>query len=140
LFRERGLRVETLENEPLRFPADGTLSADGKAAGFWCAWSDHYYVRNVGHEVSEFESNPIYCRENYANKPWLGIEGWEKRAAQQKALPKINRASIIFADRRAGAQRGGNVVVGKSASVVELRCCYSKCRDHRISLCADAAR
>ena len=115
LFRERGLRVATLENGPLRFPADGKLSMDIKAAGFWCAWSDQYYVRNVGHEVSEFESNPLYYRENYANKPWLGIEGWEKRVTLQKTLPKLNRASIIFADRRAGAQRGGNAVVGKSA-------------------------
>ena len=34
LFRERRLRVETLENGPLRFPADGKLSMDVKAAGF----------------------------------------------------------------------------------------------------------
>ena len=60
---------------------------------------DRYYARNVGHEVAEFEANPVYYRENYANKPWLGIQGWETRVALQKAQPKVNRKSIIFADR-----------------------------------------
>ena len=114
-FASAGLRVATLEHGPLRFPADGKLSLDIKAAGYWCAWSDRYYVRNVGHEVVEFEADPVYYRENYANKPWLGIEGWERRVALQKTLPKLNRASIILADRWVGAQRGGNAVVGKSA-------------------------
>ena len=97
LFRERGLRVGTLENGPLRFPADGKLSLDIKAEGFWCAWSERYYVRNVGHEVAEFDANPVYYQENYANKPWLGIEGWETRVALQKSQPKVDRKSIIFA-------------------------------------------
>jgi predicted O-methyltransferase YrrM len=115
LFRELGLRVGTLENGPLRFPADGKLSLDIKAAGFWCAWSERYYVRNVGHEVAEFEANPVYYQENYANKPWLGIEGWETRVALQKAQPRVDRKSIIFGDRMTGPQRGGSVATDKLA-------------------------
>jgi len=114
-FRERGLRVGTLENRPWRFPADGKLSLDIKAEGFWCAWSERYYVRNVGHEVAEFDANPVYYQENYANKPWLGIEGWETRVALQKSQPKVDRKSIIFGDRMTSPQRGGSVATDKLA-------------------------
>ena len=114
LFRERGLQVGTVEHGHLKFPADGKLSMDVKAAGFWCAWSDRYYVRNVGHEVAEFEADPLYYHDSYANKTWVGIEGWQQRVAMAKSLPKINRASIVLADRRADPHRGGEIA-GKPA-------------------------
>ena len=77
LFRERRLRVETLENGPLRFPADGKLSMDVKAAGFWCAWSERYYVRNVGHEVAEFEATLSIIKRTTPTS-----RGWELRAGK----------------------------------------------------------
>lgn len=96
LFREKGLRVDNIQHGAFRFPADGKLSSDVKAAGFWVAWSDRYYVRNVGHEIAEFEGNPLYYEQNYASKPWVGVDGWRKRIERQKALPRGVRRSIAL--------------------------------------------
>jgi Glycosyl transferase family 2 len=96
LFQERGLRVETLENGPLRFPADGKLSMDVKAAGFWCARSDRYYSRNVGHEVAEFEANPVYYRENYATSHGWGLRAGKLASPCRRPSPRsiVNQSSL----------------------------------------------
>jgi len=112
---EKGVRVTNLDGLAYKFPADGKLSADIKAAGYWCAWSDRYYVRNLGHETAEFEAHPDYYAANYASKPWLGVEGWQQRMDAQRAQPKITRHSVVFADRVAVAEKTEHDVSGKPA-------------------------
>ena len=85
----RGIRVNNLAVGQYKFPDDGRLSADIKSLGLWCAWSDRYYVRNVGHEIREFRENPGYYEQNYASKPWVGVAGWRARINQQVSLPRI---------------------------------------------------
>jgi hypothetical protein len=78
------------------FPDDGRLSRDVKEAGFWCAWSDRYYVRNIGHELTEFDRDPDYYQQNYASKSWIGIEEWQHRVAAVRRRPKVRRSSVVF--------------------------------------------
>ncbi len=99
LFREVGVRVENIELGKFKFPNDYKLSGDIKAAGFWCAWSDRYYVRNVGHEISEFTKNFEYYRENYESKEWIGVAGWQQRIAQQKKTSRPFRFSLALPSR-----------------------------------------
>ncbi|MGH9356172.1 MAG: glycosyltransferase family 2 protein, partial [Terriglobia bacterium] len=115
LLREGGIRLTNIERGNFKFPDDGKLSADVKAAGYWCAYSDRYYVRNLGHEVTEFEANPDYYQENYASKPWVGVAGWQERVARQKSRPKINRFSSVFSGRPALPEKTPGDVGGKPA-------------------------
>jgi predicted O-methyltransferase YrrM len=115
LFREHGIKIKNLEHGKLRFPDDGSLSADVKAAGYWVAWSERYYVRNVGHEVQEFDARPKYYEENYTSKPWLGIEGWQERIAKQRSTPKPIRLSVAFPEREAIPEKTPPDVQGKPA-------------------------
>lgn len=115
LFRDRGLKVSTIELGSFKFPNDGQLSSDVKSAGYWVAWSDRYYVRNLGHEIAEFEANPTYYEENYSSKPWVGVEGWRARIDQQKRLPKIRRQSIALPDLPAVPEKTAHPVHGKPA-------------------------
>ncbi|MGH6834175.1 MAG: class I SAM-dependent methyltransferase [Methylocella sp.] len=115
LFREKGLRIGNLQGGAFIFPDDGKLSADVKAAGFWVAWSDRYYVRNVGHEIAEFEANPSYYEQNYGSKPWVGVDGWRKRIERRKSLPRGIRRSIAFPDRVAAPEKTRHDVNGKAA-------------------------
>ena len=50
---------------------------DVKAAGFWCAWSERYYVRNVGHEVAEFEATLSIIKRTTPTS-----RGWESKAGK----------------------------------------------------------
>lgn len=99
LLRESGIRIANVENIQVKLPDDGRLSRDVRAAGRWCAFSDRYYVRNVGHEPSEFLRNLPYYAENYANKPLTGVAGWLDRIKKQQALPRVRRYSLAFPDR-----------------------------------------
>jgi predicted O-methyltransferase YrrM len=105
LFFEHGVRVTNLEGLDYKFPADGKLSADIKAAVYWCAWSDHYYVRNLGHEVAEYEADPDYYRANYASKPWVGVDGWLERISLQKKQPSLTRSSIVHRTRMVSPEK-----------------------------------
>ena len=86
------------EPEGFKFPNDGRLSQNIKEAGFWCAWSDRYYVRNIGHELAEFDRDPDYYQENYASKPWIGLKEWRRRVAEARQRPPVRRRSVVFAD------------------------------------------
>ncbi|MCA3035014.1 MAG: glycosyltransferase, partial [Rhodocyclaceae bacterium] len=112
LFFEHGVRVTNLEGLDYKFPADGKLSADIKAAGYWCAWSDHYYVRNLGHEVAEYEADPDYYRANYASKPWVGVDGWLERISLQKKQPSLTRSSIVHRTRMISPEKAEQPVGG----------------------------
>jgi glycosyltransferase involved in cell wall biosynthesis/protein-L-isoaspartate O-methyltransferase len=81
-----------------KFPDDGRLSADVKEAGFWCAWSDRYYVRNLGHELAEFDRDPDYYEQNYASKPWIGVAEWRRLVAEARHWPQVRRHSVVFPD------------------------------------------
>jgi GT2 family glycosyltransferase len=99
LFRDAGIRLRNIEEGKFKFPDDTSLSWDIKAAGSWCAWSDRYYVRNVGHETAEYARNPEYYKSNYASKPWLGTAGWARMVEEWRATPKPARESLAFPGR-----------------------------------------
>jgi glycosyltransferase involved in cell wall biosynthesis len=99
LFGVHGIRVHNLpqrDADAFAFPDDGRLSADVKAAGYWCAWSDRRYIRNLGHELAEFERDPDYYRRNYASKPGFGTAGWSARVAAAREQPRPRRYSGVF--------------------------------------------
>ena len=100
-----------------KFPDDGRLSTDIKKLDLWCAWSDRYYVRNVGHEVSEFARDPDYYRQNYECKPWLGVEGWRKRLDATRSRPHSPRRSLVFPTARLQPEKTPGEIAGKSAQL-----------------------
>lgn len=120
LFQKHGIR---LRNYPwckpgrMLLPDDAQLSADVKCAGYWCAFSDRKYTRNLGHEIDEFNRDPDYYFENYSMKPGLGVDGWRKRNAElnTRVIPK--RHSMVFSDATLQPERTIGVVAGKSAQL-----------------------
>ena len=115
ILREHGVRVANVEHIRLRLPDDGKLSREVRAAGYWCAFSDRYYVRNVGHEAEEFDRDPAYYEENYANKPLTGVAGWRARIEQHGARPRVRRESLAFPDREPIPERTPQPVNGVPA-------------------------
>jgi hypothetical protein len=122
LIRGYNLRIHNLPSSgttQFKFPDDGRLSKDIKNAGYWCAWSDRYYVRNLGHEIMEFTRDRSYYEENYTSKPWLGIEGWEHRLTAARARPPVHRHSLVFpgATRLILPEKTATTPGGKSAQL-----------------------
>lgn len=99
LLRERGIAVGNIEHGLVKLPDDAKLSADIRAAGFACAFSDRYHVRNVGHEVAEFGRDPDYYAQNYAGKPLVGVAGWQTRVEEHRSRPRVMRGSVAFPER-----------------------------------------
>jgi glycosyltransferase involved in cell wall biosynthesis len=78
-----GLRWTNLETVGrFKFPADGRFSSEVRRLGYGVAWSDRYLAVNWGHRIEEMQRDAAYYVENYASKPWLGVEGWEQRLAK----------------------------------------------------------
>src|ERR1700730_6628026 len=99
LIRDHNIRLQNYlgsETKTYKFPDDAQLSQDVKTAGYWCAWSDRYYVRNIGHEIAELERDPSYYDQNYAAKSWLGAEGYERCVAEVRGRPRVHRHSLVF--------------------------------------------
>ncbi len=120
VFRAHGIRVHNLPAPAVAgftLPDDRRLSADVKALGLWCAWSDRYYVRNIGHEVNEFARAPDYYHQNYAAKPWLGVEGWQGRVAAAQEQPHPQRSSIVFPHAALQPEKTMGDVSGKPAQL-----------------------
>jgi glycosyltransferase involved in cell wall biosynthesis len=117
IFRTHGVKVQTLEQGPFKFPADGALSDDVKRLGYWVAWSDRYHVRNLGHLVEEFDAHPDYYRSNYESKPWLGEAGWRARVEGQRQTPKPERRSVVFPHLHALPEKTMGAVNGKPARI-----------------------
>jgi predicted O-methyltransferase YrrM/glycosyltransferase involved in cell wall biosynthesis len=115
LFRDIGIRVGNIEEGLFKFPNGDKLSADIKTAGFWCAWSDRYYVRNVGHERAEFDAHENYYIQNYASKPGVGVAGWKARIAYQSKLPRTFRRSLAFPDSSPVPEKTQHAVNGTPA-------------------------
>jgi predicted O-methyltransferase YrrM len=98
-------------------PDDGQLSADVKNAGDWCALSDRNYTRNLGHEIEEFDRDPDYYFKNYSLKPWLGVDGWQKRNAELATRLTPIRRSTVFPDAALQPERTIRDAAGKSAQL-----------------------
>jgi hypothetical protein len=101
LISHHDIRIHNIappEPGGFKFPDDGRLSRDVKEAGFWCAWSDRYYARNIGHELAEFDRDPDYYEQNYASKPWIGVEEWRHRVSEARNRPQVRRRSVVFPD------------------------------------------
>jgi predicted O-methyltransferase YrrM len=96
LLRGQGITIGNIENAHVKLPDDARLSHDIRAAGFACAFSDRYHVRNLGHEVAEFERDPAYYTENYASKSPVGVAGWQARIEEHRSRPHIVRESVAF--------------------------------------------
>lgn len=115
LLRERGITISNVEQIQIKLPDDGKLSRDVRATGHWCAFSDRYYVRNIGHEPEEFARDPDYYAENYANKPLTGVAGWRARVEELEARPRVERASLAFPERQPIPEKTPIPVNGKPA-------------------------
>jgi glycosyltransferase involved in cell wall biosynthesis len=76
---DRGIRWHNIESSVFRFPDDGWFSRDVKALGYLVAWNDVYTVVDWGCHIDEYAANIDYYVQNYADKPWLGIEGFANR-------------------------------------------------------------
>jgi predicted O-methyltransferase YrrM/glycosyltransferase involved in cell wall biosynthesis len=108
LINHHGIRIHNIappEPGDFKFPDDGRLSHDIKEAEFWCAWSDRYYVRNIGHELAEFDRDPDYYERNYASKPWIGLEEWRRRVAEAHMRPQLRRRSVVFPEAELQPER-----------------------------------
>lgn len=118
LFRAHGVRVHNLPQRATNafaFPDDGRLSADVKAAGYWCAWSDRRYVRDLGNNLDEFDRDPEYYRRNYTSKPWIGVAGFSERLAAARRQPRPRRYSAALPQLEAGPERTAGTCAGVPA-------------------------
>jgi hypothetical protein len=95
---DRGLKVHNIPNpnSDIKLPDDGRLSGEVKSMQYWVAYSDQYYVRNVGHEAAEIESNPDYYQPNYKAKSMVGLDELQRRLDLQKQLSRVERVSVLF--------------------------------------------
>jgi glycosyltransferase involved in cell wall biosynthesis len=120
VFKRHGVRVHNLPTDrpdTFRFPDDGRLSSEVSALGLWCAWSDKYWVRNLGHELEEFKRDPEYYRDNYSSKAWLGVEGWQRRIAETQGRPRPRRHSLVFPVAELQPEKTTHEVAGKPAQL-----------------------
>ncbi len=101
LFGIHGIRVHNIpvaDAGAFSFPDDARLSQEVRACGYWCAYSDRRYIRNVGHELDEFDRDPEYYAKNYASKSWIGVDAWKQRVAAARGLPQPKRYSSALPD------------------------------------------
>jgi len=119
LFTERRIRIGNYRRSDagqMRLPDDVRLSRDVKNAGYWCAWSDRNYARDIGHEIEEFDRDPEYYFKNYSSKP-MGVDGWRKRNAELQTRPMPIRRSTVFPDAELIPERTVGQVGEKSAQL-----------------------
>jgi glycosyltransferase involved in cell wall biosynthesis len=97
LFKN-GLRIVnmTSRSKDIKLPDDGKISGTVKAMGLWVGYCDRYYVRNIGHETQEMESDPDYYQANYKAKPEVGTAELNNRIQLQKQLRHVQRKSLLF--------------------------------------------
>jgi glycosyltransferase involved in cell wall biosynthesis len=95
---QRGLHVVNMpsNNKDIKLPDDGKISGTVKSMGLWVGYCDRYYVRNIGHESKEIESDPDYYQTNYKAKADVGPAELKKRMHLQKQLRNVQRKSLIF--------------------------------------------
>jgi glycosyltransferase involved in cell wall biosynthesis/protein-L-isoaspartate O-methyltransferase len=111
---EQGLSLHNIvrPNSHVRFPDDARLSADVRKLGFWAAYCDHHYVRNIGHEAQEIQANQAYYEENYKAKPAVGLQGLQQRMQVQEKLKKVERKSLMLPEERISPELSVRVVHG----------------------------
>jgi glycosyltransferase involved in cell wall biosynthesis len=76
---EQGVRWTTKGRGEFRFPRDGRFSRAVKDLGYVVAWNDTYVVKAAGYHIDEFKNRLPYYLENYAAKPGMGVEGFDRR-------------------------------------------------------------
>jgi len=120
VFREGGVRLYNIQREngeKFKFPDDARLSTEIKRLGLLCAWSDRYYVRNVGYEYGEFGRDPAYYQTNYGSKPWLRMNGFRRRLEAARSRPCVHRRSIVFPGVILQPEKTDGDIAGKSAQL-----------------------
>jgi glycosyltransferase involved in cell wall biosynthesis len=99
LIRNHDIRVQNLRELTAnsdKFPDNARLSEDVRKAGYWCAWSDRYYARNLGHEIDELERDRSYYQQNDTSKSWLEPEGHERCIDEVRGRSRVRRHSLVF--------------------------------------------
>jgi hypothetical protein len=120
VFRAGGVRLHNIAcngTGSFKLPDDARLSADIKNLNLWCAWSDSYYVRNIGHEVNEFGRDPDYYRQNYQSKPWVGIDGFQRRLDAARSRPRASRRSVVFPGATLQPEKTPDKIAGQSSQL-----------------------
>ena len=84
--RDRGVRWRNIESSVFRFPDDAQFSRDVKDLGYTVAWNDSYVVFHWGCNVEEYRRNLPYYIQNYADKPWMGVDGFAARLQENGYL------------------------------------------------------
>jgi len=84
--RDRGVRWRNIESSVFRFPDDAHFSSAVKELGYLVAWNDSYVVFHWGCNVEEYRRNLPYYIQNYADKPWHGVEGFARRLREHGYL------------------------------------------------------
>jgi hypothetical protein len=100
-----------------KLPDDARLSAEIKSLNLWCAWSDRYFARNLGHEISEFSRDPDYYGQNYESKPWPGAEGFRERLDAARSRPRPSRRSTVFPAGMLQPENTPGNIAGKSCQL-----------------------
>lgn len=94
-----GVRWHNIESSVFRFPDDGWFSRDVKALGYLVAWNDVYTVVNWGCNIDEYVANLDYYIQNYADKPWLGIDGFAQRLADHGYLLTTDKSGCYVIEK-----------------------------------------
>lgn len=117
LFVKRGLRVHNIPQptqDDFKFPDDGRLSADVRHLGHFCAWSCKSYIKCLGHQLEQFDSDPDYYRRNYEAKP-VKVAGWQQLKDEARSRPPTIRRSVVFSSECIQPERTMQPVGTKSS-------------------------
>jgi glycosyltransferase involved in cell wall biosynthesis len=111
---QHGLRIINMpsNNKDIKLPDDGRISGAVKAMGLWVGYCDRYYVRNIGHESKEIESDPDYYQTNYKAKTDVGPAELKKRIELQKQLRNVQRKTMLFPREQAIGELSSQPVGG----------------------------
>lgn len=134
----RGLFVRglTIHNVPsasdVRLPDDARLTRDIAALGYWSAYCDRYYVKNLGHDAKELRENYDYYRASYAAKGHIGVrdldarladkENSERHAFLRTLVQQLKPARALETGGRAGVAKAlAEALPGGSLTILEHR-------------------
>lgn len=107
-IRDRGVRWRNIESSVFRFPDDAHFSSEVKEMGYLVAWNDSYVVFHWGCNVEEYRRNLPYYIQNYADKPWHGVEGFARRLREHGYMlvqGETGEYEIVDAAEGAGSSR-----------------------------------
>jgi hypothetical protein len=109
VFRLAGVRLHNItgnENGRVQLPDDARLCAHIKNLDLWCAWSDRYYARNLGHEPEEFSRGPrgifVGTVQHPAVLPTRGEARPNSGRLRTKSSPRRRAAILVLGVHRSG--------------------------------------